>query len=282
MEKLQSVEEYKRLVRQAKEECKNAFSNSYYMTADIQRYIELNQAYYIKLCQGFMLILDEGRYYRACLYIDTTMEFEIPLLDKKIVLKNVYRKGKEDEYLEVFESRLEKMGFKKEGTVVQIKCDVPTLAERCRHLEKYAQKMQSKGFRCVEADETYFEKMDKLLYASGFVRDYQIDYRTLEEKRELKKGSHLCMLNNNNELCAVNVCYVEGKTAYGEGVAVAEEYKMHGFAPIMSYYRSGWLLENGVENIQAWVLEDNDVSMRYHTSIGFRVVNKYVNEWVRQ
>ena len=282
MEVLQSVEEYKELVRQTRAEHNDLFSNIYYMPGEIQRYIDLQRAYYEKVQGGFFLTLDEEAYYRVCMSIDTNCDILIPQLDKKTVVKNVYKQGKEEKELEVAETVLQNQGFELEGTVVQIKSDVHSLFEKCQKLERYVEKLQKKGFYCIEADDTYSEKINEILYSSQKVRDYQIDYRTDEEKKEMYKGTFLCVINDKNEICAVNVCYVEGTTAYGQGVAIAEEYKMQGLAPVMSYYRLKKLVEMGVKNIQAWILTDNEVSLRYHTSLGYRIVNKYVNEWVRK
>lgn len=281
MKRLHTVEEYKKLIREVRTKHKNLFSNIYYMSVDIQRYIDLERAYYEEIPGGLLLIFDEERYYRVCMYVDVMQDLSIPQMDKKIVLKNVYRKGKEETELEIVEKVLKSQGFEKEGTVVQVKGNVSCILERCRKLERYVNKMEMKGFRCVVADETYLDKIESMLFASEKVRDYQIDYRTSEEKRVMKEGTYLCVLNSEDEICAVNACYMEGQTAYGEGVAIEEQYKMHGLAPIMTFHRFKHLADNNVTNILAWILTDNEASLRFHTSVGYELVNKYIDEWVR-
>lgn len=281
MIKINNIEEYKNLVRQARQECKKYFSNNYFMPADVQRYINVGQAYYEPVGKGFLLILDEEKYYRVCLQVDTETEFTIPVLEKKTVIKNVYRRGREESCIEKIEANLRKLQFEKRGTDVQIRGEVKTLYEKGCRLEKYVAKMEAQGYRCVMADESCYEQIEAMVLDSKIIKDYQIDYRTQEEKSKFQKGAYLCIFNNKNEMCAVNVCFIEGGLAYGEGVAIAEKFKMHGLAPILSYYRYKWLYENGIEYIQAWILLGNEASLRYHESLGYKFVNKYVDEWVR-
>lgn len=282
MKKFKNIEEYKEILRQVQTEHKNFFSNIYFLACDVQRYIELERAYYIRTKEGFFLILDEEKYYRVCLYVDITSDIQMPVLDKKIVIKNVYRKGREEDAQSSIEKSLEQQGFVKAGSVVQVKGNVSELLEKCKHLEKHVTKMESKGFRCIRADKRYYEEIENLLLASQKIHDYQIDYKTDEEKNEMPIGTYLCILNDKDEICAANVCYIEGEVAYGEGAAVVDRYKMQGLAPIMTYHRLKWLEEKGVPILRAWILEDNTASLRYHTSVGYKFVNKYVNEWIRE
>ncbi len=155
MKRLNNIDEYKSLTRRARLKCQKSFSNNYFMTEDIQRYIDAGRAYYEDEGNGYILILDEENRYRVCLYVDVNYKFAIPQLDKKIVIKNVYRKGRKEEGLEFIEKRLEDLNYKKMGTDVQIKGEVQTLFEKSSRYEKYVQKMESKGYYCVMSDETY-------------------------------------------------------------------------------------------------------------------------------
>lgn len=281
MERLNSIEEYKELTRQARVACKNPFSNNYYMPNDIQRYIELGQAYYEQIGNGFLLILDEEKYFRVCFYIDSEQELIIPPMDKRVVVKNVYRKDKGEECPEQIETWLKQMNFEKTGTSVQVKKDIVIDEKDFRAMERYAHKLEDKGWRCSELDESYYEQADKMLLSTGIIRDYQFDYRTPDEKKQILKGSYMGIFNDKEELCAVGLCYIEGKNAYGEGVLVLEEYKKHGVTSLLGYHRTKWLLKNGAEKSIAWILVENEASLRYHKGAGYKLVNKYVDEWVR-
>lgn len=280
MKRLNNIDEYKSLTRRARLECKNSFSNNYFMSEDVQRYIEAGQAYYEDEGSGYILILDEENRYRVCLYVDVDCKFTIPQLDKKVIIKNVYRKGREEEALDAIEKRLEDLKYKKMGTDVQIKGEVQTLFEKSSRYEKYVKKMEAKGYYCVMADETYYHKIEEMVLDSKIIKDYQIDYRSLEEKKRLPKGAYLCVFNADKEMCAVSVCFIDNGVAYGEGVAVAEKFKMHGLAPILAYHRYKWLYDNGIKYMQGWILLGNEASLRYHESLGYKFVNKYVDEWI--
>lgn len=281
MERLNSIEEYKELTRQARTICEKPFSNIYFMPNDIQRYIEIGQAYYVQVEKGFLLILDEEKYYRVCFYVDSEQEFTIPLMDKRAVVKNVYRKNKGEECPEQIETWLEQMAFEKRGTSVQIKKDLNKDSNNDIINARYTQKLEDAGFRCIELGEEYYEQAENMLISTGIIRDYQIDYKTPDEKKQIIKGSYLGVINDKEELCAVNLCHIEGKVASGGGVLVLEAYKKKGLVMMLGHYRNKWLRKYGVEKRSGWILVNNETSLRYHKSAGYTVVNKYVDEWVR-
>ena len=75
--------------------------------------------------------------------------------------------------------------------------------------------MEKKGYRCIAADPSLFDEIDKIVVDSGVIKDYQIDYRTYEEKKNLEKGSYLCIVDSNNQICAVSVCVIKDGVAKG-------------------------------------------------------------------
>ena len=67
------------------------------------------------------MFFDEERYYRVCICLDEKEPFSIEKQDKKILIKNVFLKGKKREAMQRVEQRLEELGFENEGTSVKVK-----------------------------------------------------------------------------------------------------------------------------------------------------------------
>ncbi|MCH5270295.1 MAG: hypothetical protein J1E83_06045 [Lachnospiraceae bacterium] len=246
----------------------------------MERYIQLGRAFYDKTESGIVFYFDEELYYRVCLCIDEKEKLSINRLDKKILIKNVYQKGKKRENLQCVEQQLEEMGFEKTGTSVRIKGEVQHLFEKCKRMEKYVHMLEKKGYRCVAADFSMFEEIEAIILDSGIIKDYQLNYRTDEEKKKLVNGSYMCMLNSNDEMCIGSVCVIESNIAKGVALAVKEKYKMHGLTPAIAFHRAKWFYDNEIKYAQGWILVDNEPSLRYYQSMGYELTNEYADEWI--
>lgn len=280
MEKLHRIEEYKALIKEVKQVHKASFSNLYYMPQDILRYIELGKLEYEVNNAGVFFFFDEGTYYRVCVYIEDNNEFNIPQCSKKMLIRNVYRKSEKNEKLERFENNLDHIGFTLSGTTFQVEGCPEVLMQNCLNLKQYIHSMEKKGFHCIKADYSLYKVIEDIITDSRVIKDYHLSHRTEQEKQMLDFGSYLCVLNKENQICAASLSVINGETAQNEAMAIKEEYKMKGLAPLLTYHRSKWLCENKVNLAQGWILTNNDASIRYHKSLGYQLTGKYANEWV--
>ena len=280
MKLLESYDEYTDMIREFREICKRPFSNLYCTPDDMKRYIQLGRVSYEKTANSIIFYFDEETYYRVCFYVDEKNKFTISPQNKKLLVRNVYKKKEKKENLRCVEEQLTELGFRNSGTTVGIHGEVQKLFQRCERIEKYEKALEKKGYRCIAADPSLFDEIDKIVVDSGVIKDYQIDYRTYEEKKNLEKGSYLCRVDSNNQICAVSVCVIKDGVAKGVATAVKEEYKMQGLAPVLTYHRFKWLRDNGIESLQAWILTSNEPSLWYHESLGYTFLSKYADEWI--
>lgn len=280
MKKLESFDEYKKVISEFRLVYKRPFSNIYFMPDDIKRYIELGRAGYKRSESGIIFFFDEETYYRACLYVSEKEKFKISSQKKKILVKNIYPGGEKKENLQCVEQRLMELGFRKVGTHVDVQGETEKIFRKCGGLRKYAEGLEKKGYQCIAADYSLFKELDAIIMDTGIIKNYQLNYRTDEEKKKLESGSYLCIINDSHQVCAVNACVIEGDVARGVAMAVKEKYKMHGLAPVLTYYRFKWLCEHGIKYIQAWILLENEPSLRYYRSLGYEFLNKYADEWI--
>lgn len=280
MDKLNNVEEYKVLLKQFRKEHKMFFSNLYFMPKDMERYISLGRVEYEKRDEGLYFYFDEETYYRTCMCVEAGEAFNISKRDKKLLVRNIYRKDEQDEKFKEFEKNLERTGFEHVGTTFQIQGRIKELWQNCLHLEKFYLFMEKKGFCCIEADYSRYKEIEALILGSKVIKDYHMLYLTEQEKQMMIPGSYLCILDKQNQICAASISYVSDGVARNGAIAVKEEYKMMGIAPMLTYQRYKWFCKNEVELAQGWLLVDNDASIRYHKSVGYEWTDKYANEWI--
>lgn len=281
MQVLESYSEYKAMFREFKQKGGKSFSNLYFMPADIKRYIRLGRVAYERVNNSIIVYFDEEKYYRVCLCVNGNDKFEIRKQDKKILIKNVYSKGKKRESLLRVERQLEELGFQMTGTSFKIRGKVKDVYHKCERTKKYAELLEKKGFRCVMADISMLEEIETLILDSGVIKDYQLNYWTEEEKRKLvKEGTYLCMVNDKNQICAVGGSIIINHATKGIAAAVKSEYKMNGLIVALTYHKFKWFYDNGIESNQGWILTSNEPSIRYYKSLGYEFLDEYADEWI--
>ncbi len=281
MQLLESYNEYKDMIRLLRKKCGRPFSNMYYTPEDMERYIRLGRVSYEETEGGIVFYFDEEKYDRVCLYVDEKEKLTIKARDKKILIKNVFRKGEKRENLLCVERQLETLGFTRQGTSVKIRGEVSKIFQKCEGKKKFADALGKKGYRCVVADVSMFDEIEALILSSGIIKDYQLNYWTEEEKQKImEEGSYLCMVDKEGKVCAAGACIVKGKTTKGVAAVVKEEYRLHGLIVALAYHRAKWLYENGYEYCQGWILTNNEPSIRYYQSLGYEFVNEYTDEWI--
>lgn len=282
MKKLQSFEEYTDIVKEFKSVCKKPFSNLYYMSDDIKKSIKLGRLAYEETEGGIVFFRDEELYYRACLYLNEKKQFAINPQDKKILVRNIYKTKEKEQRLQIVERGLEEGGFRKAGTTVGIQGETYKIYQKCKPMRKYAEALEKNGYRCIEASISMYQEIEEMIINSGIIKDYQLDYRTDEEKKKLEGGSYLCIVDGDGKICAASLCVIEGGIGKVDGIAVREDYKGRGFAPSLTYHRFKWLSEKRIQLVQGWILDSNMPSLRYHRSLGYEFIDKYADEWIME
>lgn len=280
IKQLQSIDEYKSLIEEFKKICCVPFSNIYLMPNAINRYIKLQKAFFEKSEYGIVFYFDESTYYRVYLYVDGERKFKISAFDKKMLIRNTYNMKHENKELLHVQNRLQEIGFTQEGTSVQIQGKTQELLSNCKSIEKYTKLMEKKGYYCIKPKFSQFDQIEQVIINSDILKDYHLTFRTEQEKQELEEGSYLCIVNKDNEICAAGIAAINFGIAQAEVMAVKEEYKMKGLAPILTYQRLKWLCDRNVSKIQGWILLHNETSLRYHKKIGYQLTNRHAIDWL--
>lgn len=258
-----------------------SFTNHYFMTPDIERYIALGRMYYENVAGGILFIFDEEKFYRVCLYVDAAQPFGIPALDKKALIRNIYRTGQKPASWNALEDNLLRNGFCRTDVVLQAQVDCAMAVQNGGKIEKYKQMLCAKGYQCVAADESMLGEAEALIRDAAQIKEHHLDYRSDAEKcGDLKNGAYLCIVDGGGHICAASVALVKNDMAYGAAIAVEEPYQMSGFAPVLSYERCRRLSERGIRFLAGWILEDNEASIKHHKSMGYTFTGHCADEWI--
>jgi len=278
MKKLTTYGECKKMMGEIIRTSKKTFSNFYFLPADVERYIDLGRAYYEEVDAGVIFIFDEELYYKVCVVVDAEKPLNMPKFDKKVLIRNIFREEKRGTEIQMVEENLKKLNFRKIMTNVQIQANVPEMYEKRKMYEEIVFSLESKGYRCIEPNEVQCEEIERILLDSQMIKDYHLDYFSDEERRD---GNYLCIIDENEELCAVCRSIVKNRIAQLHGVAVIERCKKQGFASALRYYQIKYLFDNDAIYLQGWIRLDNQPSLQLHTKIGYKLLDKYADDWIR-
>ncbi len=280
MEKLESYELYRELIKKSKLAYKNIFTNMDFLKTDLESYIKAGKMYYEKNQAGVLFFLDEGKYYKLYMCVNGQIEFKIMPENKKILIRNMYKKGQNISARSEVDKRLVESGFIKKGLLMQAKVETKAVVERHNQIEKYMRFMETKGYRCVTANMDMVTEIEEMLVDNTIVEDYDLSHTFEEMQDEIKRGAYLCILDKENQICAASIAFVKNNIAKGMAVAVREQFRMNGFAPVLLYERCKILHERNIQYLQGWVLNDNIASLKYHKKMGYKFTDKYADEWL--
>ena len=272
--KLESVDEYKTIQKNMRHNITTLFSNIFFLPVDIEHYITSGRALLRELDKGFILLLEETKYYKLYIYADVEQQIVIEPFDKKIVFRYMYREEKGRAVLSHIEEQFRKNGFLKEGTLVYISGNAEELFEKCKKIEPCIKSLENKGYSYKELSSEYYEMAEEMLVSTNIIKDYHLE----ASKPNITKKCY-AVVNGLDEICGVYLGYIEGEVANG-AIMVKEEYKKLGLGPMLSYYRYKWMKENGIKKNEGWIYLHNKDSLKYHQSLGFALMDRYMDDWI--
>ena len=281
MEKLESWEKYKELLMEVKLRGVTQFTNNYLDMDAVKRYIGLGRIEY-ELDSGLYIYTDEGSFYR--LYIQCGEGSIKPQRrDKPVLMRNVYREGNKNAAQQEVEEQLRRQGFSTYSRSVQILA-IP-LENRENVLEKLGKAdrfLGRFGLRIIYADGSQLEGIFRLRDSTAELKPYHFPYETMEEKqRTIEKGFFRCVVNAQNELCAAQQFRVERNGVQGNWIAVKADYKeKYGIGAAMVYHAFAYAIEHNIRNYYGWVEKNNEKSLRFHQSAGYRLTGKVSEDWI--
>lgn len=282
MEKPESWEKYKGLLRETKQRGYTHFSNNYLDMEAVKRYIELGRLEYELDRSGLYIYADEGLFYR--LYIQCWESgINPPRRDKPVLVRNVYWEDNKSDAQQEVEGQLQKLGFSPYSRSVQILAtpleNRENVLEKLRKAERF---MGRFGLKITYADNSQLEDIIRLRDSTTELKPYHFSYETMEERlKAIEKGYFRCVVNAQNELCAAQQFCVERAGIQGNWLAVETGYKeKYGIGTAMAYHSFAYAIEHNIRNYFGWVEKNNEKSLRYHQSVGYGLTGKLAEDWI--
>lgn len=282
MEKLESWEKYKELLKEAKQQGFTLFINNYLNMDAVKRYIGLGRVEYEMDGSGLYLYTDEGSFYR--LYIQCGEGGIKPQKrDKPVLVRNVYWEDNKSAAQKGVEGQLQRLGFSKYSGSVQILAlpleNREDVLEKLGKAEKFLGRF---GLRIIYADGTQLEDIFRLRDSTTELKPYHFPYETMAERQgAIEKGFFRCVVNAQHELCAAQQFRVERNGVQGNWLAVAADYKeKYGIGAAIVYYSFAYAIERNIRNYFGWVEKTNEKSLRFHQSAGYRLTGKVAEDWI--
>lgn len=281
MDKVESLDRYKELLAETKEQCgRRLVTNSYMFLDEIRRYIDLGRLYYEKLENGIVFYSDEESHYRCYFYVNPAGTAKIEKKDKLLLAQLLYRKTKSTKELGMTE-KLKEAGFFQRDIMDYITADPSYCIKKIEPLVKHIRRLLDENrltFRTVlpsELDKVreFQNNMDNIPY-------YQIVYHSPEEYECLiREGRLECVVDTEGNLCALH--FFDVGNGKGDGwYAIKKEYRgAYGIAMLFSYSGMKDKEKSSLEKVCGWVLRDNVESIKYHKKLGYVWEDRVMEEW---
>lgn len=286
---IESYEEYTALVKEAKaKSTKKIFTNCYMLPAEIKRLIALKSFYQIKTEKGLVLADDEGGYYHTVFFVDLEQRFALPVLEKDILVENVYYEGRQTQAQEEFDKFLLASGcvfYNKYRSIM----DKPSLSpdKFFKKLSVLEKTLALEGKKIAIPTYKQLDEFEKV-YKSIIDKFVQKKYTRKERKAQADAGYLLCVTDENASIYAVAVRTCVGGGAYGS----RRDCQGNIYAPVLLLYLFKDFYDNvpddplkakeymNSKRIGGWIAVDNKASWRTHKMLGIIATDKSMNQFI--
>lgn len=272
--RVSDYEEYLRLSAAFRASHGKTSGNLYMLPDEMKRYIELGRMYAYTDENGLYLLCDEGKYYQLHMSASGSCR-NVPFpKDKPVVARIIYKDETESAFLAV-SAFLEEAGFNRRDITVEMRLKPAELKpELSAGYEAARRFVERRGFSAFTADYSRKDEIDALRESA--LDPLHFRYETEEEEqREYNLGRFNCIADSEGRIIATHRYEVFGKRATGHVIAVEEKYRRMGLAPLLVYGFLTALAEEGVvQNVNCWVISDNEPSLQMHGRIGFKLTGK--------
>lgn len=281
MKKIATMDEYIQLLKDIKKKYSPIFTNCYMFKSEISRLITQNRFYYEEIEGGGIFYADELTHYQAYYHVNIDCKIHFNKKEKDIVIKNIYLDGRKPEKIKRIEQKIAQTGFELVDRMGQIEGDPKVILQNIERPFRISERiLKQEGFQLTPAKKEMLNEIRDMQLQINEIPYYQFSYYSDEELiDEADQGHLVCILNPNDEICAVRHFFIEGSGIYG-WIAIKEPYKKkYGMAIVFSEYTLRYAMEHDLK-VLGWITDTNSVSIQYHHKIGYHWTGRYADEWL--
>ena len=277
---VRALDEYTRLIEEAKERLGKLRTNCPLFLDAIKRYIDLGRLYYEPVKSGLVFYTDEDNYYQGYFYVVPDRTFVVEKKGKPVVIQNIYQGTKKDWLLSV-ESALSDNGFVLRNTmkhgVFTGYDNIPKIKKTGLQIHRIFEK------EGLSLSPVSMDRIPEMLAFQTTIKEipfYEFPYYTLQEYAvEAEEGRLLMVTDRQGKMIAARHLIVNGKKAYG-WVGIQEEYKSaYGIAIAFLLHALDYIQEHDIK-MCSWVDETNIPSLQYHERLGTDWTGHKQSIWV--
>ena len=277
MKKVESLNEYKELLRQNKANRNRVDTNCYLMPNVVDEYIVKEKLFVAEHDQGLVFFVDEGNYFNLHYFWESGKPFPNLKQDKPVLIEELNNNGSRDAYLSQFVPILTQAGFSLFEHNLQV---VAVLKGREQELrDKYQERknhIESQGFRIeLCEDDICMNKVVSLWESALHATDIPESHKKLNHNSQV-----ICIFDSDNTLCAAKWWHNKGKVSEGRHVVTHKNFERKGLG---STIQLAWLVDglaHGVERYVTWIAETNDASHAMHKKVGFLCSGKSSKQFI--
>lgn len=284
-----SYEQYIALVKEIKaNSTEKIFTNCYMLPKEIKRLISQKNFYQVKTKYGLVFADDEDSYYYLFLYVDMSKPLMLPILEKDILIENVYYEGRKTEVQCKFEEYLQTAGCDFLNTYNAI-TNRPQLAPEkyWKKLELLEKSLLLEGKKISIPTERQLKQFEQI-YRETIDKYVQKIYSKQERKEQRKLGYLHCIEDKKGKIYAIHI----NGLLHGGAIATRKDCQGGIYSPglmlyVLKDYYEGMPQEPEArkkymnhQGIGGWIAVDNKASLRMHKMIGMTPIDKSMNQFV--
>lgn len=257
MNRIESFEQYKSLIREFKSACEKTTTNCYFLRGDVERYAEAGSLYYEQYGCTLLLIVRERTYDHIYYYQDTAAEVTFQKQGMQMVLDFVVREHKLSDIARE-EEKWKKAGFEPYKEYVRM----------CFEISESLGEMQEQGEYCFsQGDEEYAEQILKLWQDSLDVLSTPLpDQATI---RQMIRMGHVYYILDQTKVIGAVYLDVSGKSCLLQHLVVDGSYRKQRLGIRLISYAFSRILQEQVTMCNLWVDIQNTPAYELYQKYGF-------------
>ena len=281
MKKVETLNEYKELLRQNKSKHRQVDTNCFLMSSVVGEYITKGCLFAEEYNQGLILFIDEGSYFNLHYFWESGTPLPNLKQNKPVVIEELNNNGSRDAYLSQFEPFLIHAGFSLLKNNLQVAALVKESDKELRdqYISAYDEKkkrLEAQGFRirlCM--DDACMEQVVSLWESALPSTDIPNAHKVLDSDTPV-----MCIFDSENTLCSAKWWHHSGKISEGRHVVTNPNFERRGLG---STIQLAWIvdgLNNGVERFITWIADSNEASHAMHKRTGFLCNGRSVKQYI--
>lgn len=278
MVRIESVEEYRALIREMRNKQRKTESNCFLMEEQIKKYIQQGRFFCQSYTEGILFLVDELNFYTAYYLWNQGAAFEDFRQDKPLMLCEYDSSGRRKDYIHAIETKLFGSGFSLLKISEMAVLNTIHLSADEIALDRYKKAIRSFGLEIIECKETELkDKIISLWDRSLHVTDIVLDDRVFLQNDQM---TVICLVDKNREVAATGSLYYQGKTCQFRHQVTAAQYRRMGLGEALEKVQVRRACEDGIKEISVFINEDNVASWRLHEKVGFQRSGKTSRQYV--